>query len=54
MNSLDVKYRYVIQKSMYIMLVLFACYITEYTDVKLNMLASAVVFVLNFTRPSVN
>jgi len=36
MNLLDMKYRYVIKKSIYIMPVLFACYITEYTDVKLN------------------
>jgi len=54
MNLLDMKYRNVIRKSVYIVLVLFACYITEYTDVKLNMLISAVMFVVIFTMTSVN
>jgi hypothetical protein len=47
-------YRNVIKKSIYLMLVLLACRITEYTDVKLNMMISAVTFAVNFTRPSVN
>lgn len=54
MNLLCMKYRNVINKSIYIMLVLFARYITEGTDVKINMLVSAVMFVVNFTRPSLN
>jgi hypothetical protein len=54
MNLLDMKYINVVQNAIYIILVSFACYITEYTDMKLNMLASAVMFVVYFMRPSVN